>query len=842
MSPLDPIVRQLQQRFISEDRRIVVWSDPEDEYADRLTEFDLPGVTVLRVDGNEFGIKHRVLAEEPTGKFLIYRAGPRPATPLENWLLDLELAYGLFTADRAALVLQELGDVTGKLRGLVERYPMFFKSTKRTEALGDLVDQSVFKLDDEKFVKTVSSKMIQVIIGSEDHTLQGIWRKLLEENAVGKTTAVDEIGRFELAEFHWKGTGDIYGYASDEPSVDDFVLWLFDLDWKRFSSETPGLYRNIQIDFGHWGNDQRFVKTFRALADRAATDLGISGRLASSSLPSLMGRFAFRQIDEWIVDELARAVETRTMVDKDVQDCIRQRTTGAWYYQFDHLYAAIAAASTMLTLIDGMSLSLTSPADGFRRYTTQLYRIDQTYRHFIWHNDLAEASSPLEKLKVKIEGFYSTRYLAPLGAAWQTQIDTLDRWGIFGVSAQTSFFREQVEPFLKRGNKVVVIISDGLRYEIADELRSRIRETDRFNAELSAMSSTFPSYTQLGMASLLPHKALAFDDGDKVLVDGAASDGTKNRAKILSGVGGTAIQAGDFMKLRKDDARELIKAHRVLYVYHNQIDDTGDHVSSEGRVFRAAEDTLDELERLVKKLTGGANVNNILITADHGFLYQDGGLDESGYLSVKPQGDKLLVANNRRFVLGHGLKRDPAFITFTTAQLGMEGDVEAQVPKSIHRLCVAGSGSKYVHGGTALQEIVVPVLTVNKGRRSDTRWVEVALLAVPERITTSQITVTLFQEEPVSEKVKPRTLVAGLYVGEILISNEVTVEFSRTSADKRERYFEIKLILGQEADQFNNQTVELRLAESIADTTQRRPYPLKARSTLVRTFTSDFDF
>src|SRR5699024_11226440 len=91
-----------------------------------------------------------------------------------------------------------------------------------------------------------------------------------------------------------------------------------------------------------------------------------------------------------------------------------------------------------------------------------------------------------------------------------------------------------------------------------------------------AMLGVLPSYTQLGMASLLPHQALAHSpDGDPVLVDGQRSNGTSNRAKILAAVGGTAIQAGDFLKLKPSERRDLYSAHQVLYVYHDTIDATG---------------------------------------------------------------------------------------------------------------------------------------------------------------------------------------------------------------------------------------------------------------------------
>ena len=125
--------------------------------------------------------------------------------------------------------------------------------------------------------------------------------------------------------------------------------------------------------------------------------------------------------------------------------------------------------------------------------------------------------------------------------------------------------------------QAIVIISDALRYEIAEELGSRIRQEDRFDADLNAVLGALPSYTQLGMAALLPHRTLKHSaDGKIVLADDQPTNGTAARAKILESVGGTAIQAEDFKALSADERRELFKNHRVLYIYHDVIDATGD--------------------------------------------------------------------------------------------------------------------------------------------------------------------------------------------------------------------------------------------------------------------------
>ena len=354
------------------------------------------------------------------------------------------------------------------------------------------------------------------------------------------------------------------------------------------------------------------------------------------------------------------------------------------------------------------------------------------------------------------------------------------------------------------------------------------------------MLGVLPSYTQLGMAALLPHKTLAHShDGDPVVVDGQRCDGTANRNKVLAPVDGFAIQAEDVFAMSSSELRELYVAHRVLYVYHDRIDATGDKARTERQVFEAADRALGDLVNLIKRLAN-ANATNILVTADHGFLYQDTALADAFYLSTKPQGDHL-VATNRRYVLGRGLKDDPAFRKFEPEQIGLSSDLEVQIPKSIHRIKLPGAGSRYVHGGATLQEIVVPVLRVNKKRKSDTRPVNVDVLPETNKITTGQLVVKLLQTEPISDKIQPRMLRAGIYVGETLISNQPELVFDQPSDDKRDRYQSARMLLSQDANEFNNNTVEFRLEEQISNTTQWRVYQ-RAQYLLKRSFTSDFDF
>ena len=838
MNTMTAILRQLSERFErpGEAGRIVIWSDPEGRYTDSLEALSLPDVTVLRVEDNEFAMKRRVLLTEPKRKFLLYRfrEPDTPETVTDNWLKDMELAYGTFTADHTSLLVQELGGGSA-LRSVVDQYPLFFDSAQRRDEL-----KTRLRPDDD--AAAITASMVAVVLGAEERSLEALWRALLMENAEGESTGIDTITRLGLAEFHWEGTRNIYGYTpEEEPSVDDFVAWLFNRAWEQFAPTHADLgteqYANIRRDFSTWHNDFRFAESYRLLAHRAAELLGIAERIADFDLPELLSRRTFPLVDQEIIRRLAQQVQERSLTDKDVQEAVQSRAALPWHSKFKAGYEAVSTASTLLTRIDSSSWNMTSLQDGFERYTQHWFTIDQAYRQFNRNLGLYEPDSALDALKTAVETAYIRDFLTPLGQAWRRHVEGLERWETDAIPSATSFFTDQVSrPWLDKSKKIVVIVSDALRYEVGEELARRISQEDRFTARLSAMLSVLPSYTQLGMAALLPHKSLAFADEGLVEVDGTPSAGTENRSRLLTSAGGTAIQANDLFSMKRSETRELLKSHQLLYVYHNQIDNTGDKQTTESDTFRACEVAIEELVRLVKKLAN-ANVNNVLITADHGFLYQESRLEGQDYLSVKPHGDTLLHVNHR-FALGRDLKRDPAFITFSSQQLQMTGDIEAQVPGSIHRIRTTGSGTRFVHGGASLQEIVVPVIAVNKGRSPDIHQTPVKIVTETDKITTGQITIMLFQQEPVREKVKARRLVAGLYAGNTLISDEITVDCSQASSEARDRFFPLTLTLSRDADAFNGKTIELRLYEPVGS--QRRPYGEKAHFTLSRTFTSDF--
>lgn len=830
MTDLNSVQDALRTRLASQ--RIVFWHDPVGEYADELDSLDLGGVTVVRVQDNEFGAKHTLLSDHVT-KHLVYRSGEIPRGT-GNWLLDLELAYGVFTADKTSMLQQELGLNDPAFGPVIEEHQKFFAANSRKQALEKL-------LADGDDATRVRAKMCQVLVKAPGNKLTDITRELLAENASDKTTKFDELVSFGLDQFFWDGAASIYKYTSESPTVDDFILWMFSRALEDFASAIPDEFRNIRSDFNSLRYDVRSQKTMTALASRAAEALDITAKMENRDYRDLANVTIFEEIDRKVIVGLAAAVAAQSVTPRKVADVVHLRQDSLWSATYARLYQAIQNASELLAAIAGLPHTIASADVGLERYQSDWFRVDQLYRWFTHAYQTADFQKPLEALKAEVDKQYANTYLYDFGGRWQQALEPTGPWKASALDPQAKFFERHVAPVVKDGRtKAVVIISDGMRYEIAHELASRIRSEDRFDASLSAMLGSLPSYTQLGMASLLPHLTLELDPKAlPVLADGKPTDGTPNRDKILQAVKGHAISAAAVLAMPGDELRDLYKQHQIFYVYHDRIDAAGDKAATERTVFEAAEETLRELLLLVKKWTN-ANATNILITADHGFLYQDIPLETSYYVSESPHGDEV-TRINRRYVLGRSLKASPSFMTFTSAQAGLAGDLDIQIPKSIHRIPLPGAGTRYVHGGASLQEIVVPVVTVNKKRRSDIRPVNVDLMPETDKITTGQLAVRLLQREPVTDKIQPRRVRLGLHVGDTLISDRPILTFDSSSEDQRQRYQSATLYLTQDADDFNNRPVELRLEEPIPNTTQWKSFS-KGHYTIKRSFTTDFDF
>jgi uncharacterized protein (TIGR02687 family) len=396
-----------------------------------------------------------------------------------------------------------------------------------------------------------------------------------------------------------------------------------------------------------------------------------------------------------------------------------------------------------------------------------------------------------------------------LSMAWTNVLEgesnLLATWKIAEVTNQYDFFVSHVAPLLKgNAKRVFVILSDAMRYEVAQELSDEINRKNRLKSTLSSMLGVLPSYTRLGMASLLPHKTLAYRISATnldVMADNKPVSSMEQRHALLAQQSGAAIKAEDLLAMGKESGREFARQHSLVYVYHDRIDLIGDKQGSETKTFEAVADTIVELSQLISFIANNNLASQIIVTADHGFLYQESALDEPDKSSIgeKPEG---ALHSKKRYLLGQQLGDHEKVWrgnTSLTALTNADESLDFWIPKGVNRFHFSG-GARFVHGGAMPQEIVIPVISIrlSESESSKTKEVSINLLGSYNRVVTNTQRFEFIQGEAISERILPRTVIISLRDGDVPISNEQTLTFDSSSnlIDERKRSVLLTILSG----------------------------------------------
>ena len=842
----------LSRLFVEERHRIVFWDDVGGEFNDVLPQINLDGVTLLRRDElTSLEIKIRLELEDREGRYLVYAPATAPA-PEDDWLLDIRLYSRTFEADTASMLLDELGLERRAMRDHLAARRMFLRSTDRLARLKRFVTPHDSERD-------LDRKMIAVILRADGSEPFDLLTRLFGElcrnegcDLHSAPRALAEIERFDLAPALWELVSVTYGYASAEPTVADLLIRLFVTDFVlNLAAEVPiplrhfvlpnrRLTGNVGFLLGNWRKNISTAPDYNTLANQIERDLRLDSHLVALDEKVLGDTETFEAVERRIASCLRdRVIEsanpnTAPLDMETFRVLVRSRLDKHWAHPtvgvnrqnndrinpYQAIYAALDAAAELFRLrrahADGFTRS--SPAASFYFYTDELYRFDQFYRLCLEAADRLEPYGwdILRELRSMIETLYSEWFIDRLAAAWSASLDPTEEagllrtWQLEGTSNQQDFYRTHVRPLLEAtpNAKVYVVISDAFRFEAAEELTRALNATNRLNAVLSPQLGVLPSYTALGMAALLPHEHLRFRTGASldVLADGTSTAGLQARSAVLARFGGIAIKAGDLLAMSKEQGREFVREQRVVYIYHDQIDAAGDKPATEGGTFVAVRTTINELADLTRYIVNNLNGSNVLVTADHGFLFQETSptAPDRSNLDDKPMGT---LRAKKRYLLGTNLKPNPGDAgavwhghTDTTA--GTIEGLEFWIPKGANRFHFIG-GARFVHGGAMPQEIVVPVITVKLLRgqaaeRSTVRQVGVSLLGSVRRIVNNVQRFEFIQTDAASDRVQSRTLFISLRDpanGDALISNEVTLTFDGTSPAMDERRMTAQLVI-----------------------------------------------
>ena len=815
-----------------EQNRYVFWYDEGGQMKDIATSLDVPGINVLEMEGNAFSIKYQMQkGEQPETGYVIYSTEPMPEDE-QNWLLDYQEEGALFSADMSSLYAAECGIAMELKEKVVDKHLAFFKKADNRNKLAAKLSPGMDSAEIEK-------QMLAVVCKS-NATCEAFTYALITEANNEETTMQADLKAYHLEDFYWQQAETYFGYHAGR-NIKDLIIVLFKNDMQSHltgkaadkTGNEQALTNEALIFMRDWRDSRTYGDLYTEWANRLEDELGIKDEVCEYSMQQLLGVETFPCIDKVIAGYLLTEVINATITTEQMEAIIEERENKLFFDVARHTLRALLQARYLFADIEQKmnELSFDTAKEGFSLYEQSLYTIDLHYRHYIAEANLAESKQLLAQVTERVERTYTNHYLLALAKKWQPLIDGMDTWKMEGIFSQSVFYTTYVYPFITNKKKVFVIISDALRYETMVELSERIAQMPRMETDMKpAMLSTLPSYTQLGMAALLPHKQLSYEkDADEVFADGMSTKGTEARSKVLQKAvaRSKAITAEDFLKTT--NAKTAFKDFDLIYIYSNMIDKTGDDKASEGMVFKATEDEMAHILQMIDLIRNG-NGCNILITSDHGYLYQNETLDETDFSDFKVMGDTIIL-DSRRFVIGRGLEEGDAVKTWSAEEVGLTdspaengtgiSSLQVQTAKGLNRIRKQGAGSRFVHGGSMPQEVVMPVLHVNIKKKQGVSEVSVDILNKKSKITTNTQTISFYQNQPVSEKVKEVTLRFGFYdqAGNLL-SDSITLTFGSTSEDSTQREQKHRFMFKRQLSELNGQEIYLRKEQQVAGSSQ----------------------
>ena len=798
---------QDDSRWAHPGQRVVFWYDPDQQFLDTFTELQLDGIEKLQLNDTPFTVKHRLLKQQPGQAFLLYAPFAQPNDP-DNWLLDIQHRGLIFAADRAALIFADLGLHQRSLETIIRQHLKFFDSRKRTESL------QAMPLSPQTHDRELVLAMLSVLVGLKVPDASGVIRRVLMAGLLETDNALWlEITRFFPQAF-WQIVQDYLGVTDATPSLNKLFVRLLitHFDTGLRGHLPPSLQQHVILPgqpayafIDQWLRDQQDSSKWMELSQLIQEELDLFPAIEPLAPDILFEATSFEAVDQALIRTCIQEIKAQASDLNRWRTWFIARRSTVWYAKYAAIYQALESAISLVELKQRYpaGFRLSAPLL-FHTYATELYQFDQAYRHFIVASDQARGDI-IKSLVEDIENLYCYWFLDGLGAAWSDALETQAQghWHIAETPAQTHFFKLNVTPILERNDreKVFVIISDALRYEVASELKEAIKKELRGETLLAPQLGVLPSVTRLGMAALLPGDTLELipKSGD-VLNHGLSTKGSDARLAVLqqnSGLETTVLRAADLLAMNTEMGREAIRPYRLIYLYHDVIDAIGDKAASERQVLAACEDAIGELLKLTKKICNSLNGTHVLITADHGFLYQRQAIANADKVPL-PQADDI-VETNRRFVLRTQNIQEPGLLNFTLSYDSRGAIVS--VPRGSLRFAIQGAGSQYVHGGASLQEICVPVITYHhkraeKGDDGPARKVGVQINARLRRVTNNRFSFNLMQTDPVEGRWRSRRVSVALYDSQNnFITDVKLVELGSNSPHPTDREFKQTLTI-----------------------------------------------
>jgi hypothetical protein len=363
-------------------------------------------------------------------------------------------------------------------------------------------------------------------------------------------------------------------------------------------------------------------------------------------------------------------------------------------------------------------------------YTGRWWEIDRDYRRF--RVELDRGAGGLDAALKWTERIYHD-YLDEVNARFTHLVADEGSWPSGGqvLGGSTLWDRPAGDA---EGLRALIMV-DALRYELAQDLVERLEIAP---AQVGTWFSPVPSITELGMAALLPgwpECQVDYAGGEWVITPPDSTDNlarkNKRLAWLIAHLGSAAVF--DLDQWLSTPLDQVDRGLDWIVLTSSTIDAIGEGVGT------VALDTFDSLlsrlEQGVRRLLA-VGCAEIHIVTDHGFLLREK-VRETDKVKVDVEGALKKAA---RYLIGRDLP--PTDLPHLPVSGGR--DLVAWFPRGIDCFITKGPYN-YMHGGIALQEVVIPHLLVQQSVAERLVGVTLQLVDGPE-IRNAIFKIRLFPE------------------------------------------------------------------------------------------------
>ena len=779
------------------ERKIIFWYDEKQVYVDTIDELKdvFDNTELIKYNQNSFEIRHRIEVEETKKNFIIYCPFAEKKKA-ENPLLDLQSANQdfVFNPDQTTMWIKELG-LSDLDREYVKDNQKFFKDKRRRAKFADF---SGFESKSGININWIASA---VLLGAKTGSKDDLFKRLFVE-IYEKTKNGDDFLKFSNSAFMVDEINHYFG--ADLKSYDDLPNFFKSLIFTYFKGDLKdvsafdgyGIYllkkeQNAHIFIDSLMHDDTCKKSFEKLSRETYSNLEIKNALEKADLSAYIDSDAFEIIDQKIVAKLINELNSGVGKFDEYTETTKNRKNKYWYLNYEKvrdMYTCLENAILFLSNVEEATKSIrATDIDSLATiYSEKLYLIDTYYRKFYYYCDHISQNDELKVLANTIENKYVNDFTRELSIKWGNALSELEEYGGQKAILAGGFYDKYIKSFENGKPRAIVIISDAMRYEVAKELSEKL-SSQGGTSKIEYMFGMIPSYTKLGMAALLPHKELrpVGESSDDILVDRKSSSSINDREKILQGkfTESFAIKYTDLMELPRGEWKTKFSGKKIVYIYHDEIDNTGEH--NEGEIFDACEETVDHLADLVSQLDTTFSGVNCFVTADHGFYYKR---SRNTNLS-KTDKDSYATKQKKRYSFSRQKISEEGFISFNLDYAFGEDAGFVNVPRGDTVFSIQGLSSSYIHGGLMPQEIIVPVISYKISRGvGEADKVKISYSGLSTRITNSITNLKFAQNEAVDEKHRAcRYTLHFEDADKNIVSNECVIIADSTAKDVNER-------------------------------------------------------